>query len=208
MKIIIADDHFVVRKGLISILKEAYPFAEITEVSDAAELAKKTIKESYDIIISDFSMPGRSGIEMIKQIKETAPKTPLLILSNHPIEQFAVRVIKAGASSYLNKESAFEELVNAVETLLRGKKFIPPEVALLLADAFSGDVKNKEYESLSDREFEVLKLISQGKTVSEAAEMLSLSVNTISTYRSRILGKLNMHSTADLIKYAIEKGIV
>ncbi|MBA4196544.1 MAG: DNA-binding response regulator [Chitinophaga sp.] len=207
MKIIIADDHFVVRKGLITILQESYPFAEITEASDAAELMKHLTKNSFDVVITDLSMPGKSGIEIVKQVKEIAPKTPLLVLSTHPIEQFAVRAIKAGASSYLNKESAFTDLVNAVETLLKGKKFITPDVAALLADAYSGDIKDKEYESLSDREFEVLKLIAQGKTVSEAAEYLSLSVNTVSTYRSRILEKLNLHSTADIIKYSLEKGI-
>ncbi|MBS1592240.1 MAG: response regulator transcription factor [Bacteroidetes bacterium] len=207
MKIIIADDHFIVRRGLINILKEKYNLAEITEVPDAAELIKQLLKDSFDVVITDLSMPGQSGIDVVKQVKEIAPKTPLLVLSTYPIEQFAVRTIKSGASGYLNKESSFSELVNAVEALINGKKYITPEVATLLADAYSGDVKGKEYESLSDREFEVLKLIAQGKTVSEVAECLSLNVNTISTYRARILEKLNLHSTIDIIKYSLEKGI-
>lgn len=205
MIIAIADDHFVVRKGLISILTDAYPFAQIDEAGDTAELIKLISKNKYDIIITDLSMPGRSGVEMVKQIKEITPKTPLLVLSNHPPEQFAVRTIRAGANSYLTKESAYDELVKAVETLLNGKKFITPDIANLLADAFSGDNTENPTEILSDREFEVLKLLAQGKTISEVAEHLSLSVNTISTYRARILEKLQLHSTADLIKYALEK---
>ncbi|MBS1626390.1 MAG: response regulator transcription factor [Bacteroidetes bacterium] len=207
MKIIIADDHFIVRKGLINIIKETYSFAKITEAPDATELVKHLMKSSFDIVITDLSMPGQSGIEIVKQIKEIAPQTPLLVLSTYPPEQFAVRAIKSGASGYLNKESSFSELVNAIDTLLNSKKYITPEVATLLADAYSGDIKGKEHESLSDREFEVLKLISQGKTVTEVAEYLSLSTNTISTYRARILEKLNLHSTTDIIKYALEKGI-
>lgn len=208
MKILIADDHTVVRKGLTLILNEAYPHAKVDEVSDAVDLLKKILKETYTVIITDITMPGRSGIEIIKEIKEIAPKTPLLVLSIHAIEEYAVRAIKSGASGYLTKDSAADELVKAIEYILKGKRYITPEIAELLANSFGDNFEKLAHENLSDREFEVMKLIASGKTISEIGDMISLSVNTISTYRTRILEKMHMHSNTDLIKYAIEHNLV
>lgn len=208
MKILIADDHSVVRKGLRLILTEKYPHAQIDEVVDAVDLLKKVSKETYDVIISDISMPGRSGVEIIKEVKDFAPKTPLLVLSVHTAEEYAVRAIKAGASGYLTKESAPDELIKAVEYILRGKRYITPEISELLADAYGDDLDKPPHECLSNREFEVMKFIAAGKSISEMAESLSLSVNTISTYRARILEKMHMHTNTELIKYAIEHKLV
>jgi|APCry1669193181_1035450.scaffolds.fasta_scaffold03834_10 DNA-binding NarL/FixJ family response regulator len=208
MKILIADDHSVVRKGLILILAEAYPHAEITEVSDSVDLLKKVNKESFTVIISDISMPGRSGVEIIKEMKDAAPKTPVLILSVHSPEEYAVRSIKAGASGYLTKDSAPDELVKAVDTLLKGKRYITADIAELLADSYGDNFDKAAHENLSDREFEVFKLLAAGNSISEMGNILSLSVNTISTYRARILEKMHMHNNADLIKYAIQHKLI
>lgn len=208
MKILIADDHSVVRKGLRLILTEEYPHAQIDEVADAVDLLKKVSKETYDVIISDISMPGRSGVEIIKEVKDFAAKTPLLVLSVHAAEEYAVRAIKAGASGYLTKDSAPDELIKAVEYILRGKRYITPEISELLADAYGDNLDKPAHENLSNREFEVMKFIAAGKSISEMAESLSLSVNTISTYRARILEKMHMHTNTELIKYAIEHKLV
>jgi len=208
MKILIADDHSVVRKGLRSILVDSYPHAQIEEVGDAMELINKVAKEEWTVIISDISMPGRSGVDAIKQVKEIAPKTPMLMLSVHAPEQYAVRCIKAGASGYLTKESAPEELVKAIEHILTGKRYITPDIAEMLADAYGEDIDKSPHELLSDREFEVLKLIAAGVSITEVAEQLMLSVNTVSTYRARILEKMHMHTNADMIKYAIKHNII
>ena len=208
MQILIADDHSVVRKGLRLILAEAYPHAQIDEVPDAIDLLKKVAKQAYTVIISDITMPGRSGVEIIREVKEYAPKTPILVLSVHAAEEYAVRAIKAGASGYLTKDSAPDELVKAVEYILRGKRYITPDIAELLADSYGDNFEKAPHEILSDREFEVMKLIAAGKSISDMANMLSLSVNTISTYRARILEKMHMHSNTELIKYAIEQKLV
>ncbi len=205
MRILIADDHLVVRKGLKLILAEAYSLAHIEEVSDSADLLMAAAKFDWDVIISDISMPGRSGAEIIKELKAIAPKTPILILSTHPPEQYALRTIKSGASGYLTKESAPEELVKAIEYLLAGKRYLTPEVADLLAESLGGEYTDSLHKNLSDREFEIFKQIVEGKTVTEIAGLLSVSKNSISASRSRILEKMQLQTTTDLIKYAIEK---
>ncbi len=208
MKILIADDHSVVRKGLRLILAEAYPNAVIQEVGDAVDLLKKASKETWTVIISDISMPGRSGVETIKELKELVPKTPVLILSVHAAEEYAVRTIKAGASGYLTKDSAPDELVKAVETVVGGRRYITADIAELLADSYNENLDKDIHQHLSDREFEVFKLLSAGNSISDMANTLSLSVNTISTYRARILEKMHMHNNTELIKYAIEHKLV
>lgn len=205
MRILIADDHVVVRKGLKLILAEAYPHALIEEVSDSADLLTQVAKSTWDVIISDISMPGRSGAEIIKELKLMAPKTPVLILSTHPPEQYALRTIKSGASGYLTKESAPEELVKAIEYLLAGKRYLTPEVADLLAESLGYEYTEELHKSLSDREFEIFKQIVAGKNVTEIAVLLSVSKNSISASRSRILEKMHLQTTTDLIKYALEK---
>jgi DNA-binding NarL/FixJ family response regulator len=208
MNILIGDDHSVVRRGLRTILSDAFPSAEIEEASDGVELLKKALQQDWSIIISDISMPGKSGIEVVKELREIKPKQQVLILSVHAPEQYAVRTLKAGAAGYLTKESATEELVKAVQHIMGGRKYITPEVAEMLVNIHSDETGIKQpHETLSDREFEVLKLIASGKTVSEIAEILSLSIHTISTYRSRILEKMRMKNNAELTKYAITNSL-
>ncbi len=204
MRILIADDHIIVRRGLRQILLEGFPDAEIEEVPDAEELIKKTIQADWDVIISDLSMPGRSGLEALQQIKQIKPKIPVLILSIHPEEQYALRVLKAGAAGYLSKDLAPDELVNAVNRVLLGKKYITATIAEKLASVLDQDSDKQPHELLSDREFSVLKSLASGKSVSEIAESMFLSVTTVSTYRARIMAKMNMKTNADLTLYAIE----
>ncbi len=204
MRFLIADDHTIVRRGLRQILLEGFPDAEIEEVPDAEELIKKTVQSDWDIIISDLSMPGRSGLEALQQIKQIKPKIPVLILSIHPEEQYALRVLKAGAAGYLSKDLAPDELVNAVNRVLLGKKYITVSIAEKLASVLDQDSDKQPHELLSDREFSVLKLLATGKSVSEIAESMFLSVTTVSTYRARIMTKMNLKTNADLILYSIE----
>ncbi len=208
IKILIADDHTVVRKGLRQILLEGFPSAQIEEVADAEEMIKKVIHSDWDVIISDLSMPGRSGLEALQQIKQINAKLPVLILSIHPEEQYALRVLKAGASGYLSKDMAPDELVNAVQRVMLGKKYITASIAEKLASVFDNDSDKAAHEYLSDREFSVLKLLAAGKSVSEIAESLFLSVTTVSTYRARIMAKMNMKNNADLTLYAIQNKLM
>jgi two-component system, NarL family, invasion response regulator UvrY len=207
-RFLIADDHTVVRKGLKQILLEAYPSAWIEEVVDAEKLFNKVMEEEWDVVISDISMPGRSGLEVLQQIRQTKPKLPILILSVHPEDQYAIRVLKAGASGYLNKDSAPEELVKAVNRVLLGKKYITSSIAERLATTLDLDGDKMLHEYLSDREFEVLKLLASGKSVSDIAQQLSLSVTTVSTYRARIMAKMNLKTNADLTLYAVENKLL
>lgn len=208
IRILIADDHSVVRRGLRQILLEGFPNAFIEEVPDAEEMIKKIIRDEWNVVISDLSMPGRSGLEAMQQIKQIKPKLPVLILSIHPEEQYALRVLKAGASGYLSKDMAPDELVNAVQRVMLGKKYITSSIAEKLASVLDNDNGKLPHESLSDREFSVLKMLAAGKSVSEIAETLFLSVTTVSTYRSRILAKMDLKNNADLTLYAIENKLI
>jgi two-component system invasion response regulator UvrY len=208
LRIIIADDHTVVRRGLKQILLDEFPTAVIEEAADADLLLKQVFKEEWDIVISDLSMPGRSGMDALQQIKLHNPKLPVLILSVHSEEHYAIRVLKAGASGYLNKESAPEELIQAVRRLLMGKKYITPTIAEQLASGLDKDSEKPLHEILSDREFEVLKLLASGKSVSDIADQMVLSVTTVSTYRARIMAKMNLKTNADLTLYAIENKLL
>ena len=208
IKILIADDHAVVRKGIKQILIEEYPTAIITEVGDAEDLIKNVMTSNFDIVISDLNMPGRSGLDALQQIKKSHPQLPVLILSVHAEEQYAIRILKAGGDGYLSKESAPVELVNAVKRILLGKKYISQEVAEKLANNLSSNPGKQLQEYLSDREFDVMKLLATGKSITEIAEMLSLSVTTVSTYRSRLMLKMNLKTNADLTKYALENKLI
>jgi DNA-binding NarL/FixJ family response regulator len=208
MKILIADDHAVVRRGLREILLDEYPSSVIGDASDAEELLKKAFQEDWDLIISDLSMPGRSGLDALKQIKQAFPKLPVLIMSIYSEDQYAVRAFRAGASGYFNKNSIHEDLIKAIESVRKGKKYITPTVAEKLAEALPTEGTEQPHQLLSDREFEVFKLLASGKTVSEIACQLSLSANTVSTYRSRILEKMNLHSNNELIRYALEQKLL
>lgn len=208
MKILIADDHAIVRKGLIQILREEFPVAEVTEVAHSNEVLEEVKKQKWDVILLDISMPGQNGIEILKQIRANGIKTPVLMLSMHSEEQYAVRVLKAGASGFLNKQSATDELLIAVHKVLSGRKYITSSLAEKLADSLRENDEKPTHEHLSDREMQVLQLIAIGKTVSEIAEEISLSVNTISTYRTRILEKMNLHNSAELMRYALDNNLV
>lgn len=208
IRILIADDHTVVRKGLRQILVEEFTDAHIDDVADAEELIKKVIKEKWDMVISDLTMPGKSGLDVLQYVKQNLPSLPVLILSIHPEEQYAIRVLKAGAAGYLSKDTAPDELVNAVKRVLQGKKYITMSIAEKIADNFDPGTEKKPHELLSDREFNVFKLIAAGKAVSEIADNLSLSVTTVSTYRARIMAKMNMKTNANLTLYAIENNLL
>ena len=208
LRFIIADDHTVVRAGLKKLLMEEFPTAFVDDVPDAEELIKKVIREKWDVVITDINMPGRSGLEALVQIKDIDPKLPVLVLSFYPESHYAVRAIKAGASGYLNKNMAAEELKIAVQKVLLGKRYISPTVAESIAGTLGFDNDKPDHEQLSNREFEVMKLLAAGKTVTEIADIYSISVNTVSTYKSRILVKMNMKTNADMTVYAMENGLI
>jgi two-component system invasion response regulator UvrY len=209
MRILIADDHAIVRKGIKQLLAEEYPSATIVEVGDSESLIAKTNAENWDVVICDLDMPGRSGLDAMQQIKVTHPKLPVLIMSIYPEEQYARRLLKAGAAGYLSKDAATEDLAKAVRQVLLGRKYISPAVAQIIADDIAQDGSDKaSHDSLSNREFEIFKLIASGKAVSEIADKLTLSSATISTHRARILAKMNMRTNAELTRYALENKII
>ncbi len=205
MRILIADDHTIVREGIKMLLTEAYPTADIVDVSDANALLYQVMKGNWDVIISDISMPpGDSGLDALQKIRVKAPTIPVIILSMQAPEQYAVRAMKYGASGYLTKGAATLELVNAVNMVLSGRKYVSPEVAYVLADAFEHIGHKHSIEKLSERELEVFKLLAAGRTTSEISKELTLSSNTISTFRGRIFEKMGFHNNMELIKYAID----
>lgn len=208
MRILIADDHEIVRKGLKQILIEHYGDVLIEEASNGEILVEKALAEDWDIVISDISMPKMNGLEALRRIKEIKPEIPMLMLSVHSEDQYALRVMKAGAHGYMTKDLAQQELVNAVEKVLLGKKFISPGVAEKLAETFESDQSEVSHEVLSDREFAVFKLLATGQSISEIAAMLQLNVSTVSTYRARIFEKMKMKSNADIIRYTIENNLL
>ncbi len=204
MKILIADDHAVVRRGLRVMIHEEYPHAQIGEVANAESLLSEIGKEAWTVVICDMNMPGRSGLDALSQLRQLAPQVPVLIMSVYPEEQYAVRVIRAGAAGYLSKDSLDTELPAALRQVMKGKKYISADTAEKLAEAVQSPNDKKAHEMLSDREFDVFKGLAAGKSVSEIAEQLSLGVTTVSTYRSRILQKLSVPNNAALIRYALE----
>ncbi len=208
MNVLIADDHAILRKGLIEILNESFPSLQYFEASNGLEALQICRKEKLDFILLDISMPGRNGLDTLKQIRSDGNNTPVLILSVQPEDQYAIRVLKAGASGFLNKDSAPEELLNAVNQVLSGKKYISSSIAEKLADSIGTSFDKPLYENLSDRELQVLQFIASGKTVSEIAKEISLTVNTISTYRARILDKLKLNNNAELTRYALDNNLV
>jgi two-component system, NarL family, invasion response regulator UvrY len=204
-KIILADDHSFIRLGLTQILKDEYPDAVIKEVMDGASLVKEITLHDYDLVISDLEMPGRSGLDALEQIKLIKPELPVLILSIYHEDLYAIRVLKAGAAGYLNKNSAPEELVTAIQRISLGKKYITQELAEKLIDS---KYDKQPHDLLSNREFEIFKLIALGKSPVVIADMLSLAQSTISTHRSKIMSKLNFTSSSELTRYAIAQHII
>ncbi len=208
IKVLIADDHTLVRKGLKQILLDTKDIERADEAKDGKETIAKVSKKDYDLVLLDISLPGRSGIDVLKQIKISKPGLPVLILSMHPEEQYAVRSLKAGAAGYLTKESAPNELIDAIRKIASGGKYITTSLAEKLADEIGHDLEKPLHENLSDREYQVMCLIASGKTVKQIADDLNLSVKTISTHRARILRKMNMENNAQLTHYAIKNGLV
>jgi two-component system invasion response regulator UvrY len=207
IRVAIADDHMVVRQGLKQILSEAEGFHVAAEATNGAETMKLVREEEIDALILDMSMPGRSGIELIAQIKLERPKLPVLVLSMHTEEQYAVRAIKAGAAGYLTKESIAGELCHAVRKVARDGFYITPSVAERLALEVGETRSPEPHQLLSDREFEIFKLLVDGRSVSDIAAQLCIHSKTVSTYKARILVKMQLTSTAALVHYAIEYGI-
>lgn len=205
---LLADDHKIVRHGLKKILEDEFSEVTIGEASRDTEVLEQLEKSKWDLVILDISMPGKSGLEVLKDIKATHPQMPVLILSMYPEEQFALRVMKSGASGYIRKDSAPEELVDAVKEILEGKKYISPTVMNILSDNVNKDGKAELSEVLSDREYEIFMLIAQGKTVSEIAEILSLSVKTVSTHRTHILEKTKLKNNAEIVMYAVRNKLL
>ncbi|MBL7730432.1 MAG: response regulator transcription factor [Chitinophagaceae bacterium] len=205
-RILLADDHSFIRLGLIQILKDEYPTVEITEVADGDSLVKEVSQRTYDLVISDLDMPGRSGLEALEQVKLLKPDLPVLILSIYPEELYAVRVLKAGASGYLNKNAAPYELINAVQRILQGRKYITPDVSEKLLGQSGATAK--PHETLTNREFEIFKLLAQGKTLTQIADAMSLALTTVSTHRGRILKKLDASSNSELTRYAIAHQLI
>lgn len=208
MKILIADDHALLRHGLIRIILDRYADAEIDQASSEKQAMPLIREKEYDFILLDLSMPGKGGLEILKDLRSLGVQTPVLIVSMYPEEQYAVRVLKAGASGFLNKDSAPELLIEAIQTIRDGRKFISPNVAQQLATGMYTGQTERGLSDLSDREVQVLTAIASGKSVSEIAAELSLSVHTISTYRSRIMDKLGMDSNAALTRFAIDNQLL
>jgi two-component system, NarL family, invasion response regulator UvrY len=208
IQILIVDDHAILRRGLQEILEREFRDVRIGGAGTAEEALTQLDSEKWDLVILDITMPGRSGVDVLRNLKALRPKLPVLVLSMHPEDQYGKRVLKAGASGYMNKESAPEELIKAVRKLLSGGRYVSPTLAETLAVDLGRDDGTPAHERLSDREFEVLRKMASGKTVGQIAQELHLSVPTVSTYRARILEKMGMSNTAELIRYALSHHLV
>ncbi|MGW8183048.1 MAG: response regulator [Burkholderiales bacterium] len=204
IRVLLADDHKIVRAGLKELLSETGDIAVAGEANDGTEALARIREGEYDVAVLDMSMPGRSGIDLIRQVKQEKPRLPILVLSMHSEEQYAVRALKAGASGYLTKESAADQLVTAIRRIAAGGAFVTPETAQRLALDLNGAAAAAPHTLLSDREFQVFRFIAGGKTVSDIAKQLSLSVKTISTHKTRIMRKMGLANQTELIRYAIE----
>jgi two-component system, NarL family, invasion response regulator UvrY len=208
IRVLVADDHAIVRRGLKLILEEEFHSIVFGEASNGQQALDLVWKQDWDIVVLDITMPGRSGLDILKELKQLRPKLPVLVLSMHSEDQFAVRVLKSGASGYMTKENVPEELVKAIKKVLAGGKYVSASLAEELAVRLETDDEKPLYEKLSDREYQVLCLIASGKTIKQISEQLSLSIKTISTYRTRILEKLKMKTNAELTHYAMKHKLV
>ncbi len=208
IRILIADDHRIVREGLKQILAETPDMTVVDEASNGQEVLGKVWENDYDVVLLDISMPGRSGLDILKQLKNERPKLAVLVLSMYSEEQYAIRALRAGASGYMTKESAPDELIEAIRKVSTGRKYISPTVAEKLAVSLEANDERPAHENLSDREYQVMCMIASGKTIKTIADELSLSVKTVSTYRTRILEKMRMKNNAELTHYSIQNRLV
>jgi DNA-binding NarL/FixJ family response regulator len=208
IRIIIADDHPVFREGIRKTISKEVDLEVVCEAESGEELLSKLNSEDFDLIVLDVGLPGRSGIDILTDIRKTHPKIPVLIFSMHPEERFALRAFKAGASAYLSKEEKAEKLLEAIRTISTGRKYITPTIAEKLANSIDKNFEKAPHENLSTREFEVMRMIAMGKSVREIAEILSISVNTVNTYRMRVLDKMDFNSNMDLAYYVIQNKLI
>lgn len=208
MRILLIDDHAVVRQGLKLILADHLRNAKFGEACNANDALARVAKDVWDVVVLDITMPGRNGWEVLREIKRLRPKLPVLVLSMHPEDQFAVRMLKSGAAGYLTKESAGDELAGAIKKVVAGGRYISPTLAERIVSYLDIDVQKPPHERLSDREFQIMRMMASGKQVSQIARELALSVQTISTYRARILSKMAMKNNAELTRYAVEKELL
>lgn len=208
IRVVLADDHNIVRAGLKELLSDTGDIEVVGEATDGYTVMARVRELEFDVLVLDMSMPGRSGIELIKQVKSEKPKLRVLVLSMHSEEQYAVRALKAGASGYLTKESAAEQLVAAIRRVAGGGAYVSPETAERLALEAGAPSEAAPHTLLSDREYQVFEMIAAGCSISEIARRLSLSVKTVSTHKTRIMQKMGAASQADLIRYAIRHGLI
>jgi DNA-binding NarL/FixJ family response regulator len=208
VRVVVADDHAVVRRGLAEVLSETADLAVAGDVASGEELLRLLRLAPADVVVLDLSMPGLSGLDLVKALRAEFPALPLLVLSMHPEDQYAVRVLRAGAAGYLTKEAAERELVQAVRRVAAGGRYLTPAMAEALLTHLDADPAADPHAALSDREYQVLRLLASGKPVSAIGEELALSVKTVSTYRARLLKKMGMKNNAELTRYAVEHGLV
>jgi DNA-binding NarL/FixJ family response regulator len=208
IKVLVADDHAVVRRGLRQILAETPDILVGGEASTLPEVRQRLHEERWDVVVLDISMPGGSGIELLAELRKQNPSVRVLVLTVYSEEQYAIRAIRAGAAGFLTKESAPEKLLEAVRKVAAGGRYVSVELAETLASLVAGEAGGAPHERLSDREFEVFKMLASGRTVSQVAQELNLSVKTVSTHRTRILKKMDMKTNAELMHYAVKSGIV
>jgi len=208
IRVLVADDHPLIRSGLKQILAQEPDVAVLGEAEDSEQLLERIEEQVWDVVLLDITMPGRGGLDALREIRRRKPGLPVLVLSMHAEEQFAVRAIKAGASGYLSKTDPPIEIVRAIRKVVSGKKYVSATLAETLANAVERGSERPPHEALSDREFQVMSKLASGKTVSQIAAEISLSVKTVSTYRARVLEKMNMRTNAELTRYAIQNGLV
>ena len=208
IRILIADDHPLLRAGIKQAIEANFDVDAVDEVGTSQEVIEKVWNQHYDVVLLDITLPGRSGLEVLRQLRQDRYEAPVLILSVHPEKQYAVRALKAGASGYLTKMSATDELVDAIRVVLRGEKYITSSLAKVLATYVESNFREYPHEILTDREFEILCMIASGNRLKDIAKKLALSEKTISAHRANILKKMNMNSTAELIRYVIEKELI
>lgn len=207
IQVIVADDHPLLRAGLVSVLNAANDIRVVAEAGNGGEVATAMRNNKFDVLLLDVSMPGKSGLDLLRQIRKDHARLPILMVSSHAEDQYALRAIKAGASGYVTKMSAPSELVSAVRTIASGRKYITPAIAELLAEHIEHPDMETPHETLSDREFQTLKMIGAGHSLTEIGETLCISVKTVSVYRARVLEKMRMKNNVELTRYVVEHGL-